>query len=71
MDDISASSTAKSFGRAATYGLSAILGNSVKHWATFIEWIESNGNIREKMVYGAFNNACKSELFPERSNKAI
>ena len=55
MDDISASSTAKSFGRAATYGLSAILGNSVKHWATFIEWIESNGNIREKMVYGAFN----------------
>ena len=52
------SSTAKSFGRAATYGLSAILGNSVKHWATFIEWIESNGNIREQMVYGASNKDC-------------
>ena len=55
MDDISASSTETSFSCAATSGLSAVLGNSVKHWAIVIEWIDSNGNIRKKMVYEAFN----------------
>ena len=55
VNDISESISDTKFGHAATSGLSAIFGNSVKHWAIIIEWIDSNGKVKNKMVYEAFN----------------
>ena len=55
VNDISESISETKFGHAATSGLSAIFGNSVKHWAIIIEWIDSNGKVKNKMVYEAFN----------------